>query len=141
LFAGTLRQHRKGALLESVPLGITASIFPVLAPAGTAVVIRYLDSTLNVAAVPLKLTLVAPVTSLPRILTPVRTSPEVVCVSTNGPQTYRQAEYRAIASSAFGTGPASLRYKERVLSLSNSEPAVKPARGRDQTFCPGDNGN
>jgi len=59
----------KGTLLESVRLGITTWTFPVVAPAGTVVVIKYLDATVNVAAVPLKVTLVAPVRSLPRILT------------------------------------------------------------------------
>jgi hypothetical protein len=49
-------------------------------------VIKYLDTTVNVAAVPLKLTLVAPVRSLPRILTVAPTLPEVVWVSTNGPK-------------------------------------------------------
>jgi hypothetical protein len=60
---------RKGTLLESVRLGVTTSTFPVLAPAGTVVVIKTLDTTVNVAAVPLKVTLLAPVRSVPRILT------------------------------------------------------------------------
>jgi hypothetical protein len=41
--------------------------------------------TVNAAAVPLKLTLVAPVRSLPRIVTAAPTLPEVVCVCTNAP--------------------------------------------------------
>ena len=77
---------RKGTLLESVPLGVTTSTFPVLAPSGTVVVIKYLDTTVNMAAVPLKVTLVAPVRLVPKILTAAPTSPEVVCVSTNGPR-------------------------------------------------------
>src|ERR1035438_8531077 len=56
-------------------------------PAGTVVVIKYLDTTVKVGCdVPLKVTLVAPVRSLPRILTAAPTAPEVVCVSTNGPR-------------------------------------------------------
>ena len=51
---------RKGTLLESVPLGVTTWTSPVVAPAGTVVVISELDTTVKVAAVPLKLTLPAP---------------------------------------------------------------------------------
>jgi hypothetical protein len=42
--------------------------------------------TLNFAAVPLKVTLVAPVRSVPRILTAAPTLPEFGSVSTNGPR-------------------------------------------------------
>jgi hypothetical protein len=73
-------------LLESVRLGITTRTFPVVAPAGTVVVIKYLDATVKAAAVPLKLTPVAPVRSLPRISTAAPTAPEVGRVSTNGPR-------------------------------------------------------
>src|ERR1035438_9480118 len=75
---------RKGTLLESVRLGVTTRTFPVVAPAGTVVVIRYLETTVNVAAVPLKVTPVAPVRLVPRIFTAAPTLPEVVCVATNG---------------------------------------------------------
>ena len=51
----------KGTLLVSVPLGVTTWTLPVVAPAGTSVVIKELETTVNVAAVPLKVTLVAPV--------------------------------------------------------------------------------
>jgi len=43
---------RKGALLNSVPPGVTTCTVPVVAPVGTVVVIEYLDATVNVAAVP-----------------------------------------------------------------------------------------
>jgi hypothetical protein len=59
---------RKGTLLESVPLGVTNWTVPVVAPVGTVVVISELETTLKTAPVPLKLTLVAPVRSGPRIV-------------------------------------------------------------------------
>src|ERR1019366_5848713 len=77
---------RKDALLESVPLGVTTWTFPLLSPAGTVVVISELDTTSKTAAVPLKLTLVAPVRFVPRILTAAPTLPKVGSVSTNGPK-------------------------------------------------------
>jgi hypothetical protein len=66
--AGNLRAHftLKGRLLESVPLvGVTTWTVPVVAPAGTVVVIRECEFTVNTAGVPLKVTLVAPVRSVP----------------------------------------------------------------------------
>jgi hypothetical protein len=72
----------------------------VVVPAGTVVVISELDTTLNLAAVPLKVTLVAPVRPVPRILTVTPTLPEVGSVSTNA-QAHSQAKDRAIA-----VGPA-----------------------------------
>jgi hypothetical protein len=77
---------RKEALLESVRLGVTTWTFPLLAPAGTVVVISELETTVKTAAVPLKLTQVAPVRLVPRIVTGDPTLPEVVCVFTNGPR-------------------------------------------------------
>ena len=60
---------RKGAKsLESVALGVTTSILPVVAPGGTVVVIWVGDTTVKLTGVPLKLTLVAPVRFVPRIL-------------------------------------------------------------------------
>jgi hypothetical protein len=50
----------KGTLLDSVPPGVTTSTVPVVAPDGTVVVISVADTTVNTAAVPLKVTLVAP---------------------------------------------------------------------------------
>src|ERR1035441_6472385 len=75
---------RKDTLLESVPLGVTTWRSPVVAPAGTVAVISELDATVKFPALPLKLTLVAPVRLVPRILTVVPTFPAVGCVSTNG---------------------------------------------------------
>jgi len=81
-YHGTLN----GTLLESVRLGVTTTTFPVVAPAGTVVVINDLDFTSKTAVVPLNVTLVAPFRSVPRILTAAPTLPEVVCGSTNGPR-------------------------------------------------------
>src|ERR1700722_7318161 len=75
---------RKGTLLESTRLGVTTWTLPLVAPAGTVVVIREGETTVKTAAVPLKLTPVAPIRSFPRILTISPTLPEVRCVSTNG---------------------------------------------------------
>src|ERR1039457_833028 len=66
---------RKAALLDSVPLGVITWTFPLLAPAGTVVVISELETTVKTAAVPLKLTLVAPVRLVPRILMAAPTLP------------------------------------------------------------------
>lgn len=60
---------RKITLLVNVPLGVTTVTLPVVASVGTVVVISELDTTLNVASVPLKLTLVVPVRSVARIMT------------------------------------------------------------------------
>jgi len=73
-------------LLFSVPTGVVTSTIPVVAPAGTMVLISALDTTLNVAAVPLKLTLVAPVRLVPRIITFAPSFPEAGFVDTNGPR-------------------------------------------------------
>lgn len=77
---------RNTTLLLSVPAGVTTVTLPVVAPAGTVVVISELDTTVNVAAVPLKLTLVVPVRLFPRIFTVFPTFPEVGSVSTKGPR-------------------------------------------------------
>lgn len=55
---------RKGTLLERVPLGVTTWTL-VVAPGGTVALMRDFDSTVNAAAVPLKLTLAAPVRLAP----------------------------------------------------------------------------
>src|ERR1700724_872151 len=75
---------RKTTLVVSVPPGVATWTVPVVAPAGTVVVISELDTTVNVAGVPLKLTLVAPVKLVPKILTATPTLPEVGCVFTKG---------------------------------------------------------
>jgi hypothetical protein len=77
---------RNTTLLLSVPLGVVTSTVPVVAPVGTVAVISELDATLKVAALPLKVTLVAPVRSVPRIFTAAPTVPEVGSVSTNEPR-------------------------------------------------------
>jgi hypothetical protein len=77
---------RKGTLLESVPSGVITWTVPVVAPAGTVAVIREAETTVNAAAVPLNVTLVAPVRSVPRILIIAPTLPDVLCGSTNGPK-------------------------------------------------------
>ena len=73
-------------MLESVPLGVTTSTLPVVAPVGTVAVIRYLDTTVNAAAVPLNVTLVAPVRLVPRILPALPTLADVGSVFTNWPK-------------------------------------------------------
>jgi len=68
-----------------VPLGVVTLTLPVVAPLGTAVVILVLETTVNPAAVLLKVTLVEPVNLFPSIFTAVLTLPEVGSVATNGP--------------------------------------------------------
>ena len=53
---------------------------------GTVVLMKEAETTLKTAALPLNVTLVAPVRSVPRILTAAPTLPEVSCSSTNGPR-------------------------------------------------------
>src|SRR5215469_5391655 len=76
---------RKNTLLLSDPFDVVTSTGPEVAPVGTIVVISVGDTTLKVAAVPLKLTLVAFVRFVPRIVTEVPTLPTVGTVFTNGP--------------------------------------------------------
>ena len=85
---------REGHVAESVPLGVTTWTFPVVAPAGTVVVISEPETTVKTAAMPSKLTLVAPVRSLPKILTAAPTLPEVGTNSQMGPA-LRQAKDRS----------------------------------------------
>ena len=63
---------------------VATVIFPVVAPAGTVAVISVDETTVNAAAVPLKLTEVDPVRLFPRITTLVPAAPEVDNASTNG---------------------------------------------------------
>lgn len=60
---------RKETLLESVPPGVTTWIVPVLAPAGRVVEIPEGLTTVNAADIPLNVTLVAAVKSVPKIST------------------------------------------------------------------------
>ena len=59
-------------------------INPLVAPAGTVAVISVVDTTVKVAAVPLKLTAVAPLTLLPRMITLVSALPTLGKARTNG---------------------------------------------------------
>jgi hypothetical protein len=49
----------KGTLLTSGPLGVTTWSVPVVAPAGTALLIKKLEFMVKTAGAPLKVTLVA----------------------------------------------------------------------------------
>jgi len=73
-------------LLESVPPGVTTCTVPVVAPAGTVVLIKEFKTTRKTAGVPLKLTLVAPLRFVPRISTNLPALPQSGCVFTNGPR-------------------------------------------------------
>jgi len=65
----------KNTLLVRRPEGVITVRKPLLAPVGTVVVIRELETTLNTAGVPLNATLLAPVRLVPRILTVAPTLP------------------------------------------------------------------
>ena len=67
----------KAPALVVEPAGVVTSMRPVLAPAGTVVVILVDESTVKTAGMPLNLTLVAPVKFAPRIVTRVPTGPLV----------------------------------------------------------------
>jgi hypothetical protein len=77
----TSQLTRKFKLLLRVPLGVFTLTGPVVAPLGTLAVISVLETTLNVAAVLLKVTLVAPVRLFPKIVTAAPTTPEIGSVS------------------------------------------------------------
>jgi hypothetical protein len=66
-------------------------IMPVVGPRGTVVLISELETTLNVAAVPLKVTLVAPVRLLHRMFTAVPTLPEAGMFPQTGPDLARDS--------------------------------------------------
>jgi len=76
---------RKTRLVDNVPVGVTTSAWPVVAPAGTVVVISVGDTRTIVAATPSKVTQVAPVRFVPRILTCRPEELAAVTVATNGP--------------------------------------------------------
>jgi hypothetical protein len=67
----------KLAELVPVPAGVVTLIGPLVAPLGTVAVIWVSEFTVNVAAVPLKATFVAPVNPEPLIATEVPTGPFV----------------------------------------------------------------
>jgi hypothetical protein len=73
------------APVSVVPLEVVTVTVPMVALAGTVVVISVLETTLKAAAVPLKLTAVAPVRFVPRMVTFIFVLPDVGMVSTNGP--------------------------------------------------------
>jgi ligand-binding SRPBCC domain-containing protein len=57
----------------SVPDGVLTLTLPLVAPTGTAVLISEIETTVNFAGTPLKLTWLAAVRLVPRILTIVPT--------------------------------------------------------------------
>ncbi|HTT61428.1 MAG TPA: hypothetical protein VMG35_06300, partial [Bryobacteraceae bacterium] len=72
-------------LLDSVPLGVVTCTIPEVAPDGTTAVINAPDCrTWNVAGVPLNVTLVAPVSFVPRMSMVLPTFPAPGSVFTNG---------------------------------------------------------
>ena len=73
---------RKGTLLNSLWLGVSTVTVPVVAPTGTVVLISDFETTVNFAAVPLKVTLVVPARFVPRIMTLAPILPDVGRVST-----------------------------------------------------------
>lgn len=71
----------------SVPVGAVTVTKPVVAPAGTVANINVFETSLNTTAVPLKLTPVAPVRSVARILICALSLPELLSASPKaGPQ-------------------------------------------------------
>jgi len=73
-------------LLERVPLGVVTTMVPVVAPLGTVAVMYVSDTTVNVAGVSLKVTLVVPVRLFPRIPIVMLTLPKFDVAFTNGPK-------------------------------------------------------
>ena len=72
-------------MLDKVPLGNVTVIVPLVAFAGTAVSMAE-PVAVKVAGIPLKLTAVAPVKFVPRIVTFPPTGPETRCGVTKGPR-------------------------------------------------------
>ena len=66
---------RKSPALVAVPSGVVTETLPVVAPAGTVVLIWVADATVKLAVVPLKRTLVVPVKFVPVMVTAVPTGP------------------------------------------------------------------
>lgn len=67
----------KLVVVVAVPPGVVTAIGPVAAPVGTVAVSDVSDATVNGALVPAKVTLVAPVSPVPLIVTVVPTGPLV----------------------------------------------------------------
>ena len=78
----------------SVQPGVTTSTEPMVAPVGAVALNSDAEATAKVAAVPLKVTVVAPVRLLPGILITAPTALEVVCVSTNAPNPPNKCDIR-----------------------------------------------
>jgi hypothetical protein len=74
---------RKFTLLLRLPMAVVTTTGPVVAPVGTVVLVSVAETTVNCAAVPLKLTAVEPVRLLPRITTAAPALPDVGSISTN----------------------------------------------------------
>jgi hypothetical protein len=68
---------KRVVVTKGPPLGVVTVMGPVVAPAGTVVVIVPEGLTVNVAATPLNETAVAPAKVVPVIVTPVPTGPKV----------------------------------------------------------------
>src|SRR5260370_26688051 len=110
----------KTTLLESVPLGVTTWTFPVVAPAGTPVLIAEDETALKAVATPLKLTLVVPVRPFPRILTLAPTLPAVGRVFTNAP---RPTSRRKTVPSFFVPPTPGVTYE--LSSVAFTQPATE----------------
>ena len=122
---GEVYGTRKRPLLESVvPVDVTTSTVPVVAPAGTVVVISEPETTLKAAAVPLKLTLVAPVRSVPRIVTAAPALPEVGSVSTNGP---RPTDRLKTVPARFAPPPVVVPYRSPLVSWTSAQMGLSPS--------------
>jgi len=68
-----------------VPLGIVTSTLPLVAPAGTVVVISVAETIVNIVGAPLKVTLVVPARLVPKMSTRCPTLPTMGSVFTKGP--------------------------------------------------------
>ena len=94
----------KSVKLVAVPPGVTTLIFPVVAPLGTVAWIVVSESTVKVADVPLKVTLVVPVKLVPVIATDVPASPLVgvkdVMLGTAEPETVKFVALAAVPPGA-----------------------------------------
>ena len=122
---------RKFTLLVSVPLGVVALALPVVAPVGTVVVIKEAETTLKTAAVPLNVTLVAPVGFVPRILTAAPTAGGGLCFHKRA-QIHGQAEDCAIAvGSAKQRCPVEFGRLRSTVSCVANEQTLAPLREKN----------
>src|SRR6185295_10062586 len=93
----------KAVALVAVPAGLTTLIRPVVAPAGTLVSMRTAETTVKLAAVPLKRTLVVPRKFVPFTVTAVPTGPlagvnEVIVGGCGGVVTVNEVELVPVPS-------------------------------------------